>query len=134
VKVDHTRYCDSRLYTGAGIYRNVKLIKTNKLHVPVWGTFITTPEITPDIARVNIETKVRNCFPDFREFTLKTTVFSPDGLRLEVKEEQAGIEKDTVAERYSVRTSGILSQPEHDLWNIISDVENVNFYHSHSES
>ena len=46
VYVDHSRYADSRWYTGSGIYRNVKLIILNKLHIPIWGTFVTTPEIT----------------------------------------------------------------------------------------
>lgn len=35
VKIDHTRFADSRWYTGAGIYRNVQLISTNNLHIPV---------------------------------------------------------------------------------------------------
>ena len=41
VYVDHSRFADSRWYTGSGIYRNVKLVTVNKLHIPVWGTFIT---------------------------------------------------------------------------------------------
>ena len=52
VHVDHSRYADSRWYTGSGIYRNVKLITTDKLHIPIWGTFVTTPEITAEKAMV----------------------------------------------------------------------------------
>ena len=32
----------SRWYPGAGLYRNVWLIETEKVHIPVWGTYITT--------------------------------------------------------------------------------------------
>ena len=32
----------SRWYPGAGIYRNVHLIITEDVHVPVWGTHLTT--------------------------------------------------------------------------------------------
>jgi len=35
---------DSRWYPGAGIYRNVWLVKTSNIHVGHWGTYITTPE------------------------------------------------------------------------------------------
>lgn len=35
----------SRWYPGAGIYRNVYQITTGKIHIPTWGTYITTPDI-----------------------------------------------------------------------------------------
>jgi len=48
----------SRWYPGAGLYRKVSLIVTNPESIDLWGTFITTPLITPDLARVNIKTNV----------------------------------------------------------------------------
>src|ERR1035437_4387216 len=36
VKVDHSKYGDSRWYTGSGIYRDVKLILTSPLHIKQW--------------------------------------------------------------------------------------------------
>ena len=60
VRVDHSRYADSRWYTGSGIYRNVKMLITDKLHIPVWGTFITTPVVSKESASVNIKVDVKN--------------------------------------------------------------------------
>ena len=37
----------SRWYPGAGLYRNVHLITTNEVHIPVWGTYVTTSHIAP---------------------------------------------------------------------------------------
>ena len=48
----------SRWYPGAGLYRNVHIITTNQAHIPVWGTYITTPEVNREFARVNVRTKV----------------------------------------------------------------------------
>ncbi len=48
----------SRWYPGAGIYRKVTLIVKNEVNFKHWGTFITTPLISSDIAQVNIKTKV----------------------------------------------------------------------------
>ncbi|AMR27398.1 beta-galactosidase [Hymenobacter psoromatis] len=48
----------SRWYPGAGLYRNVHLITTQGAHVPVWGTYITTPTITAEAATVRLRTKV----------------------------------------------------------------------------
>ena len=48
----------SRWYPGAGLYRNVHIITTNEAYIPVWGTYVTTPEVNQKFARVNVKTKV----------------------------------------------------------------------------
>jgi beta-galactosidase len=48
----------SRWYPGAGLYRNVHLIKTNKIHIPTWGTYITTPVVTPEYASVKLQLEI----------------------------------------------------------------------------
>ena len=50
----------SRWYPGAGLYRNVHLIVTDEIHVPVWGTYITTPYVSDEYAAVRLETTVDN--------------------------------------------------------------------------
>ena len=50
----------SRWYPGAGLYRNVHLIKKPKVYVPIWGTHITTPYVTEQLASINIKTRVEN--------------------------------------------------------------------------
>ncbi len=50
----------SRWYPGAGLYRNVHLIVTGKTHVPVWGTYITTPFVSGEYASVNLKTTINN--------------------------------------------------------------------------
>lgn len=59
----------SRWYPGAGLYRNVHVIKTNKIHVPVWGTYITTPYVSPDYASVHLKTEIVNSNSDVRIIT-----------------------------------------------------------------
>jgi beta-galactosidase len=50
----------SRWYPGAGIYRNVWLVKTGPIHVGHWGTFITTPKVGPSTAAVKIRVNLVN--------------------------------------------------------------------------
>ena len=38
VRVDHSRYADSRWYTGSGIYRDVWMVNAPKTHLAQWGT------------------------------------------------------------------------------------------------
>lgn len=48
----------SRWYPGGGIYRNVRLVKTNKTHIAHWGTFVTTPKVSDKEATVSITTEI----------------------------------------------------------------------------
>ena len=50
----------SRWYPGGGIYRNVWLVKTAPVHVGHWGTYVTSPEVTPSSATVNIKVSLDN--------------------------------------------------------------------------
>lgn len=79
VRVDHSRFSDSRWYTGSGIYRHVRLRLTEKLRVATWGTFITTPSVKQDSAVVRVETELRNDSANAAAFQLELQVFNPDG-------------------------------------------------------
>lgn len=59
----------SRWYPGAGLYRNVHVIRTHKTHVPIWGTYITTPFVSKEYASVRLQTKVLNSEKDVRLVT-----------------------------------------------------------------
>ena len=51
---------NSRWYTGSGIYRHVWLKVTEPVYVKTWGNFITTPEISKEMASINIQTQMMN--------------------------------------------------------------------------
>lgn len=78
VKVD-AREFEGWWYEGAGIYRHVWLNKTEPLHVRRYGTFVTTPDITPNKAAVNIKTTVANDYTELRHFTLLSKIIDKDG-------------------------------------------------------
>ena len=60
VKVDHNEFADSRWYVGSGIYRNVFLITTEKVHIKQWGIFATTPTISKEKAVVAVNVTIEN--------------------------------------------------------------------------
>ncbi len=51
---------NARWYSGSGIYRHTWLTFTDPVHIPTWGTFITTPEVSEKSAIVSVKTKVLN--------------------------------------------------------------------------
>lgn len=68
----------SRWYPGAGLYRNVHLITTDRIHIPVWGVYLTTPYIGKDYAEVKLMTKLRGLAKG-QKFSLTTTITDAQG-------------------------------------------------------
>ncbi|HEY1489646.1 MAG TPA: beta-galactosidase GalB, partial [Verrucomicrobiae bacterium] len=68
----------SRWYPGAGIYRNVWLVKTAPVHVDQWGTQLTTPEISSERATVNLNVTVDNGSKLNANVNVATEIFALD--------------------------------------------------------
>ena len=60
VKVDNSDQPNSRWYSGCGIYRDVRLVKTGDIRVEQWGTYVRTESISNNKALVRINTSVVN--------------------------------------------------------------------------
>jgi beta-galactosidase len=79
VRADHSRFADSRWYTGSGIYRHVRLRITDRLRIAHWGTYVTTPEVKENSAVIRIETTVENNAGTTRKLSLQSEIITPDG-------------------------------------------------------
>ena len=79
VRVDHSKFADSRWYTGSGIYRHVRLRITDKLRIANWGTYVTTPEVKENSASIRIETAIKNGLNQAKEFTLQSDIVTTEG-------------------------------------------------------
>ena len=60
VKVDNSEQPNCRWYSGSGIYRHVWLETMPALHIAENGVFVTTPEVSAEKARVQVEVTVQN--------------------------------------------------------------------------
>jgi len=119
VRVDRTRYIDSRWYPGSGIYRDVRLHVLDKLHVPVWGTYITTPRIDDVSADVSAVTQVRNDHSAAQDFEVETQVISPGGKIVARQASRKTLPGNTTGE---ITHMLVVSQPER--W----DIQSPNLY------
>lgn len=68
----------SRWYPGAGLYRNVRLVKTSPVHVPTWGTYVTTPYVSAGEASVRLSTEIAGAMKG-EKIMVKTDIVDPDG-------------------------------------------------------
>jgi len=55
VKADHTKFADSRWYTGSGIYRDVHLRIVNPAHISEWGVFFSTSAVSDKRATASVK-------------------------------------------------------------------------------
>lgn len=68
----------SRWYPGAGLYRNVHVVNTDKVHIPTWGTYVTTPFVSSEKASVKIEIEIAGAEKGDKLGVI-TEILSPEG-------------------------------------------------------
>ena len=74
-----TREHGSRWYPGAGIYRKVSMRLVEPVHIPVWGIYITTPEVTNKKASVKAEIDIANFLSNNKNIKVEISVLDPLG-------------------------------------------------------
>ncbi len=68
----------SRWYPGAGLYRNVHIVTTDRVHIPVWGTYVTTPTVSDKEASVRLSMKIDGAAKG-EKITVETRITDPSG-------------------------------------------------------
>lgn len=68
----------SRWYPGAGIYRNVWLVRSNAIHIAQYGTKVTTPSVSPIQATVDLSVTVENSSNSTQQVDLITEIYEID--------------------------------------------------------
>ena len=111
----------SRWYPGAGLYRKVRLLTVPAVHVPVWGTFITTPYAGKDYACVSVKTEIDG-LAEGEAVTVRTTVYDASG-------RQVAAATDTRHHTGDMPFEQLLHVEQPDLWS----PENPVLYTAHTE-
>ncbi len=83
VKVDNSDQPNSRWYSGCGIYRDVRLVKFNQVHIAEWGTYVSTPTVSRDKALVKVSATINDGNVIWskvtRNLTVKSTIKDSEG-------------------------------------------------------
>lgn len=100
----------SRWYPGAGLYRNVHLIVTDEVHVPVWGTYLTTPHVSEEFASVRLQTNIENAGSS--EVRILTEIHSPEGAVVARKDDTRKLNHGKPFEQNFIVNAPALWSPE----------------------
>jgi beta-galactosidase len=113
VKVDNSKQPASRWYSGSGIYRHVWLIKENKVHIPQWGIYITTPQVSEKIGSVSAEIRVENSSTSLQEVTVISYVTDNKGFISAESQSAFQIQPGQEA-----KAKNVINVPSPELWSV----------------
>ncbi len=91
VRADTSAAPSSRWYNGSGIYRHVRLIETDDVHIPQGGAFVTAGDLTDDSANVTVSVEVHNASAAVRSALIETVIL--DARDREVARDRSAVSK-----------------------------------------
>lgn len=110
----------SRWYPGAGLYRNVHVIRTNKLHVPIWGSYVTTPFVSQEYASVRLETKISESGKTIR---MMTEILDADGRVVALKDNTQQLNNDRpFVQNFTIDRPRLWSPESPSLYRAVSKI------------
>ncbi|HEX4285812.1 MAG TPA: glycoside hydrolase family 2 TIM barrel-domain containing protein [Terracidiphilus sp.] len=124
VRGDNSAQPNSRWYSGSGIYRHVRVVITNPVHVAQWGVFVTTQDFTKDAAKIAVSTRVANESQSAGSVVVVTTLLDKAGNKVGASESNVTVKASSEAE-----VSQTISVDNPALWSPDSPV----LYHAVSE-
>jgi beta-galactosidase/beta-glucuronidase len=79
VRVDHSRYADSRWYSGSGIYRDVYMVSAPESHLSQWGVGYTVSKLTDKKTLISVDYSVDNLK---KGMSIEAVIYNKDGRKV----------------------------------------------------
>lgn len=125
VRVDNSLQPNTRWYSGSGIYRHVWMVITDPVHIAHWGTYITTPVVQENKAKIRIRTTLKNDTKRTKTCQLQTIILDNDNreaggdsLSIDIKAEA----EDTVFQEITVSHPALWSVDSPYLYKTVQSV------------
>lgn len=77
IRIDNPPH-SARWYPGGGLYRNVWLTKTNKVHIGQWGTYVKTRNVSKSSATVDLAVTIENHSDNDKYVEVSTKIYELD--------------------------------------------------------
>lgn len=116
-------------YEGAGIYRNVWLLKKSKVHISYNGVYLKPELIHENKWRLNIESCIENSFEDEQSFKLKHTFYNTNSeIETNVDSKIKGFGQNTLVSDIYLESPKLWSTENPNLYKVktsiyIDDIE-----------
>ncbi|HTX35797.1 MAG TPA: glycoside hydrolase family 2 TIM barrel-domain containing protein [Bryobacteraceae bacterium] len=110
---------NSRWYSGSGIYRHVWLSASGEVRVPLWGVYVTTPEVSNEAATVKVTVQVENRGKAAREVAARVRLLDPKGVAAGMRETAQTVPaggRAQVDQEFALRSPQLWSMANPELW------------------
>ena len=84
VKVDNSDQPVDRWYSGSGIYRDVKLLVVNPVHIRPWGTFVRNTSFSPAETGMVLTSSICNNTGTEQDIKIISHIYNPGGHKIGV--------------------------------------------------
>lgn len=124
VRVDATQP-EGWWYEGGGIYRHVWLVKTDRLYVTRFGTYVTTPTVSDAEATVNIKTTLKNEYKTAKNITLVSKIVNNKGLVFDTQTSTQSIapfDQTEVSQTGAIKKPLLWSPETPNLYKVLTEV------------
>ncbi len=125
VRVNATQ-SEGWFYEGAGIYRHVWLMEYDPLHIPLYGTYVTTDVSNKD-AVINIQTQVSNKSSDIRNGKLYSVILDNTGKEVAFTETDFNKLGDygtrTINQKINIRSPHLWSIDDPYLYKVVQVIK-----------
>jgi beta-galactosidase len=111
VRVDNSQQPNSRWYSGSGIYRHVRVVVTDPIHIAPWGVFVSTPDASSASSKMVVKTRIQNETSEATSVSIKTILVGPTGSRLNEPDKTVQLQPGQSAE-----TDQEVTAPRPALW------------------
>ncbi len=121
-----TREHGSRWYPGAGIYRKMGMRLVDPVHIPVWGLYVTTPEVSEEEAMIYTTVEVENVSDTEQDVVLEITLVDPSGQEVGTAEKKLELksgEGSVAAFEIIIENPAIWDIEDPQLYTCIAELE-----------
>lgn len=125
VRADNTVQPASRWYTGAGIYRHVRLVITNPVHIAHWGSFIRSSNVSAEKASIRIETTVINQSSSAANILVQTAIVAVDGKAVGLTETTQKIsttKEETIFSKIEIKNPLLWDVDNPQLYKVVTSI------------
>lgn len=114
----------SRWYSGAGLYRNVRIVITDPVSVDHWGTYVTTPKVSAKKADLNVKTRVVNTTGNNVKVRLESLLMNAEGkvVKKVSSTKNINVDKYIFKQNMSVSNPALWSIETPNMYRLVSNV------------
>ncbi len=129
IRVEVRVHKDSRWYTGAGIYRQLKILVSEPVHLVPDSLFVETSSIADDLAVFEVSAEVKNSKNAAEQLRLELQILDSQGAQIELRDVPVSVlpgQVSKVTQQFTVAGPSLWSLDQPNLYSVVANLRSEN--------